>query len=150
MLWQVDMEASAVLEASLGGVLIGFAASALLLFSGRISGISGIYGGALTGPADDRTWRVFFIAGLLLGGAVLWMVRPALLPVDLKVRGDDWAILVVAGLLVGFGTRLGSGCTSGHGVCGVSRLSPRSIVATVTFMAFGIAAVYVARGVLEL
>lgn len=145
------MDTTVLLQALFGGVLIGFAAVGLLLLNGRISGISGIYNGALSGTSsdsDERGWRWSFVAGLFAGGGVLWMIRPDMLPLDYQVSGHNWALLVLGGLLVGFGTRLGSGCTSGHGVCGVSRLSPRSMVATVTFMALGIATVYLARGVL--
>jgi uncharacterized membrane protein YedE/YeeE len=146
-----DMETTVILEATIGGVLIGLAASALLFFNGRISGVSGIVGGALTGPAGDRSWRLFFIGGLLLGGVATLLVQPSFMPTDFEVSGESgWILVGLGGLLVGFGTRLGGGCTSGHGVCGVSRLSPRSIVATVTFMSFGILAVFVAHSVLGL
>ena len=119
-----------LLAAAAGGVLIGFAASALLLLNGRISGISGVFAGAWGGSAEDRGWRRYFVAGLLLGGVLLGLTQPSLLPLDYEVRGGSgWGLLALGGLLVGFGTRMGSGCTSGHGVCGVSRLSPRSIVA---------------------
>lgn len=141
------MDMTAVLQALFGGVLIGFAAVGLMLANGRISGISGIFGGALAG-SDEGGWRWWFVAGLLAGGGVLWMIGPEMLPVDYEVSGYNWWLLLLGGLLVGFGTRLGSGCTSGHGVCGVSRLSPRSMVATVTFMVAGMAAVYFTRGVM--
>lgn len=124
-----------------GGLLIGVAAAMLLLFNGRIAGISGILGGLLRPAAGDIGWRIAFVAGLL--GAPLAYGLAAGLP---AVRVDaDIATLVVAGLLVGIGTRYGSGCTSGHGVCGLSRLSPRSMVATASFMLAGFVAVFIMR-----
>lgn len=129
----------------LGGLLIGGASFALLFFNGRIAGISGITGGLLTPKANDVAWRVAFVGGLLAGGVLMGFLRPDLFTYTVPYRS---AVMVsVAGLLVGFGTRLGSGCTSGHGVCGISRLSPRSVVATVTFMATGAAAVFFANSV---
>lgn len=117
-----------------GGILIGLAVSLLLVANGRIAGVSGILAGALDAAASDFGWRVAFILGLLVGGAALFAAEPTLFALDL-----ERSLLAVAGagLLVGVGTRLGSGCTSGHGVCGVSRLSRRSLVATLTFMATG-------------
>lgn len=124
-----------------GGLLIGTAAAMFLLLNGRIAGISGILGGLLRPRAGDIGWRVAFIAGLVLAPLVYQLAAP--LP---AVRIDaDTALLVVAGLLVGIGTRYGSGCTSGHGVCGLSRLSPRSMVATAAFMAAGFATVFMVR-----
>ncbi|WP_428266771.1 YeeE/YedE family protein [Haliangium sp.] len=122
------------LAAAAGGVLIGLASILLLLGSGRIAGISGILGGALRPRAGDTTWRVLFLAGLVVGGAIMLALRPEAFAFEV-----DRSLFAIAGagLLVGFGTRLGSGCTSGHGVCGMSRLSPRSLVATVAFMAAG-------------
>lgn len=119
---------------TLGGVLIGLSASAMLLFNGRIAGISGIVGGVLRLPRNDLDWRIAFVMGLLAGGITLFLLDPGFFSTDL-VRSP--AAIVVAGLLVGVGVRLGSGCTSGHGVCGMSRFSPRSILATVTFMLAG-------------
>ena len=127
-----------------GGTLIGVAAALLLVANGRIAGISGIVGGLLRAPSADTAWRALFVAGLLAGGLVLQVTRPT--AIGPSVVGVP--LLVVAGLLVGFGARLGSGCTSGHGVCGVGRLSPRSIVATVTFMLAGAATTYVLRHLL--
>ncbi|GGZ03787.1 YeeE/YedE family protein [Pseudoduganella plicata] len=124
-----------------GGLLIGAAAAMLILLNGRIAGISGIVGGLLRAPRADRRWRLAFLAGLLLA-APLWRGVTALPPVHPVAGG---ATLVLAGLLVGFGTRLGAGCTSGHGVCGLSRLSPRSLAATVTFMLAGALTVFVLR-----
>lgn len=124
-----------------GGLLIGLAAAVLVLFNGRIAGVSGILGGLLRPAPGDVGWRVAFLAGL--AGAPLAYGLFAALP---EVRIDAGAgTLVAAGLLVGLGTRYGSGCTSGHGVCGVSRLSPRSLVATAAFMATGFATVFVLR-----
>lgn len=124
----------------LGGALMGLAASMLLLFSGRVAGISGVAGGLFRPSAGDLSWRVLFIAGLVAGGAVLLLVNPEAFHVGIH---RSFAALAVAGLLVGFGARLGSGCTSGHGVCGLSRLSRRSLVATLTFMATGALSVFV-------
>jgi uncharacterized membrane protein YedE/YeeE len=126
-----------------GGALIGAAAALLLLGNGRIAGISGIVGGLLQKTASDRTWRLAFVAGLLLAPFV-WQLLAGQ-PVA-TVTGSPW-LLIAAGLLVGFGSRLGSGCTSGHGVCGISRLSPRSLLATATFMTAGFLAVYLMRHV---
>lgn len=122
-----------------GGVLIGLAAAMLVLLNGRIAGISGIVGGLVAARRGDTAWRVAFVLGLF--AAPLLMLLYATAP-----RIDAGAgTLVVAGLLVGLGTSYGSGCTSGHGVCGLSRLSPRSLVATAAFMAAGVATVYLAR-----
>jgi uncharacterized membrane protein YedE/YeeE len=127
-----------------GGVLIGLAAALLVLFNGRIAGISGIVGGLLRPVRGDVTWRAAFVAGLVLA-PLGWLLFGALpkLHVDAGLP-----VLVVAGLLVGIGTRVGSGCTSGHGVCGLSRGSVRSLAATATFMAAGFAVVFVARHLL--
>lgn len=123
-----------------GGVLIGLASAAMLLVNGRIAGISGIVGHLFTPSPGDVRWRLSFIGGLLVGGVALALLAPGLLHSDLS---RPWPVVLAAGLLVGFGARLGSGCTSGHGVCGISRFSVRSIVATVTFIASGIATVAV-------
>ena len=124
-----------------GGALIGLAAAILLLFNGRIAGISGIFGGLLQWPKGDIAWRVAFLLGLVAAPAAYGLFAP--LP---SVQVDaGTATLVVAGLLVGIGTRYGSGCTSGHGVCGLSRRSPRSLVATVAFMAAGFVTVFTVR-----
>ena len=128
-----------------GGLLIGLAAALLLSFNGRIAGISGIMGGLLARPrAEEFGWRAAFVLGLLLAPALYRLFA------DLPESRIDagWATLVAAGLMVGYGSRLGSGCTSGHGVCGLSRLSPRSLVATLTFMAAGFVTVFVARHML--
>jgi uncharacterized membrane protein YedE/YeeE len=129
----------------LGGLLIGSAASLLLVASGRIAGISGILGGLIDRPKGETGWRVAFLAGLLAGGFVLRVLVPGAIAAPAV---SSPFVLVLAGLLVGFGTRLGNGCTSGHGVCGVSRLSPRSIAATATFMAAGMLTTFVVRHLL--
>jgi uncharacterized membrane protein YedE/YeeE len=124
-----------------GGLLIGLSAALFILFNGRIAGISGILGGLLRPARGDISWRAAFLSGLVLAPLVYGMFAP--LP---AVTIDaDTAALVAAGLLVGAGTRYGSGCTSGHGVCGVSRLSPRSLAATAAFMAAGFATVFLIR-----
>lgn len=129
----------------LGGMLIGFAAVLLLLANGRIAGVSGIVGGLLTRIRGDVAWRAAFVVGLWLGALIYWIARGELFAVE---SSASWPVLVLAGLLVGFGTRVGSGCTSGHGVCGIARLSTRSIIATAIFMGTGIATVFVTRHVL--
>ena len=126
-----------------GGVLIGLAASALLLGYGRIAGISGILGDALTRPRVDSSWRPLFLAGLVAGGVLFALAMPAAFPT--AATAPPTTRLVAAGLLVGFGTRLSAGCTSGHGVCGLGRLSARSLVAVLTFMLTGGLTVYVLR-----
>ena len=125
-----------------GGALIGLSASLLWATHGRIAGITGIVGEAFRRRAGDLEWRLLFIAGLVGGGAVIARLWPGTLGAG---GARSPAVLVVAGLLVGVGTRLGNGCTSGHGVCGVARLSPRSLVATAVFMASGMATVWVLR-----
>lgn len=130
----------APLASLLGGALIGLAAALLWLVNGRVAGISGISGGLIDGSAD-RGWRLSFLLGLIAGGLAMSRLTPAAFepaPVALGVAG-------LAGLLVGVGTTLANGCTSGHGVCGVARLSPRSLVATASFLASGVLTVYVAR-----
>jgi uncharacterized membrane protein YedE/YeeE len=123
-----------------GGLLIGLSAAAMLLLDGKIAGISGIFAGVLKPVRADTLWRVCFLAGLLVGGMLLRVFLPTAFEFGI-IR--PLPLLIVAGLLVGFGTRLGSGCTSGHGVCGVSRLSARSLVATGTFVFTGALTVYV-------
>ena len=119
------------LESAIGGVVIGAAASMLILFCGRVAGISGILGGVLSRANNDKGWRIAFLLGMVLS-PVLWRLVAPLPAVSISA---SWPMLVVAGLLVGVGTRYGSGCTSGHGVCGLSRMSVRSLIATLTFMA---------------
>ena len=129
------------LAALAGGALIGLAAAMFVLLNGRIAGISGVLGGLLRPSRGDVAWRVAFLLGLV--GAPCVHLLFAALP---SVRIDaDYGALILAGLLVGVGTRYGAGCTSGHGVCGLSRLSPRSLVATVAFMGAGFATVFVVR-----
>ncbi len=127
-----------------GGVLVGLAAASFLLLNGRIAGISGILGGLLTPAAGDTGWRIAFLAGLI-GAPALWMLVAQLPPIEIEA---GYPALIIAGLLVGIGTRYGSGCTSGHGVCGLSRFSPRSLVATLCFMFAGFVTVFVIRHVL--
>lgn len=126
----------------IGGAIIGVAVSLMLYLNGRVTGVSGIVSGVLTRPKGDSLWRIFFILGLILGGVALQIIYPATLVNDLS---RSLSIIAIAGLLVGFGTVMGSGCTSGHGICGISRFSPRSILATLVFMAFGILSATVFR-----
>jgi len=142
----IDWNAFTPWSALAGGVLIGIASAMFVLLNGRIAGISGVLGGLLKPQRGDIAWRVAFLAGLV--GAPLAYALFAE-PIDVRVDADHGA-LVVAGLLVGIGTRYGSGCTSGHGVCGLSRRSPRSLVATAAFMTAGFVTVYVARHLLPL
>jgi uncharacterized protein len=129
-----------------GGVLLGVASAAFILLNGRILGISGIVGGLLGPRPGDAGWRVAFLLGMLAAPATFLLLAPAGFPPEPSIEAGYGAI-VAAGLLVGFGTRYGSGCTSGHGVCGLSRLSPRSLVATLAFMAAGFATVFLIRHV---
>jgi hypothetical protein len=128
-------------SAAIGGALIGLAATLLMLLTGRIAGISGILGDLVDLAGGDRTWRLAFVVGLIAAPLALaaggYALRAPAMP--------PWPIIVAAGLLVGFGTRLGSGCTSGHGICGIARLSPRSLAATATFMAVAILVVALTR-----
>ena len=132
------MENFTPLSASIGGALIGVSAVLLMALHGRIAGISGLFSGMFFADRGDRIWRIFFVAGLVIA-APLWMaVSSKAIAFDLDA---GWPLIVAGGLLVGFGTRLGSGCTSGHGVCGLSRLSPRSMVSVALFMGAGMATV---------
>ncbi|MHA6128942.1 YeeE/YedE family protein [Pseudomonas fluorescens group sp. PF-1] len=124
-----------------GGALIGLAVSLFILANGRIAGISGLLGSVMRFDSEGWSEKALFLLGLLLA-PLLWGLFTVLPEIEIKT---EWPALVIAGLLVGVGTRYGSGCTSGHGVCGISRLSPRSIVATVCFMTAGFATVYVIR-----
>lgn len=137
----IDWNAFTPWSALIGGVFIGIAAAMFVLLNGRIAGISGVLGGLLRPVRGDVAWRAAFVAGLVAAPLVyaLFATLPAA-----RIEADAGA-LVLAGLLVGIGTRYGSGCTSGHGVCGLSRLSPRSLVATGAFMAAGFVTVYVIR-----
>jgi uncharacterized membrane protein YedE/YeeE len=134
------------IAAVIGGALIGLAATLLLWSIGRIAGISGIVNGVASASPGDRAWRIAFLAGLMGAGALALQFLPA---PPLQQTGAT-PLLIAAGFLVGFGTRLGGGCTSGHGVCGLGRLSRRSIAAVVTFMAAGIATTWLMRHVLGL
>ncbi|NBX40234.1 MAG: YeeE/YedE family protein [Gammaproteobacteria bacterium] len=131
------------LASLLGGIMLGVAAVGFILLNGRILGISGILGGLLVPRSGDTSWRLSFLIGLLLAPITMSLLAPELVRAP-RIDSDN-ATVVLAGLLVGLGTLYGSGCTSGHGVCGLSRLSPRSLVATVAFMASGFAIVYVVR-----
>lgn len=124
-----------------GGALIGLAAALFVLFNGRIAGISGLLGSLLASGGEGRGEKALFLLGLLLA-PLFWQVFAALPAIEFQ---GGWLSLLLAGLLVGVGTRYGAGCTSGHGVCGISRLSPRSLVATLAFMASGFATVYFLR-----
>lgn len=125
-----------------GGVLIGLAAVLLMALNGRIAGISGVFSGMMFAERGDRLWRVLFVLGLVVSPWVYAAITGQSAAFEMTAR---WPVIVGAGLLVGFGTRLGSGCTSGHGVCGLSRLSPRSMLAVVLFMGAGMATVAAVR-----
>jgi len=129
------------LNSLLGGMLIGLAASLLILLNGRIAGISGILGGLLTAKGNDTNWRLAFLSGLIVAPLIYGAVH-ALPAVTINAGNTT---IIIAGLLVGIGTRYGSGCTSGHGVCGIARLSPRSIAATCAFILAGVVTVFLAR-----
>ncbi len=138
------MENFTPVSALIGGSLIGLSAAILLAVNGRLAGISGILAGLAPPSRDDTTWRVLFVVGLL-GGAGAWLAVTGGPVVAFDVA---WPVLILGGLLAGIGTRIGAGCTSGHGVCGLARLSPRSMVATATFVAVGAATVFVSRHVI--
>lgn len=135
-----------VYEPLFGGALIGVAVTLMLLFNGRVTGISGIVAGSLTKPSREGTWRLVFLAGILAGGLFVALLNPGSF---VNLSGRSFPIVAVAGLLVGYGTVLGSGCTSGHGICGLSRFSVRSMIATLTFMGFGFLTVLLARTFIE-
>lgn len=141
------------LEGLAGGVMIGLATVAWLWLYGRVTGISGILGEAVLGhKRGERGWRLMYLAGLIAGALLYLLGLQGRLPgtyfgVDLQA---SWPVMILAGLLVGFGTRMGHGCTSGHGVCGLARLSGRSMVATAIFMGFGLLTVFVTRHILGL
>ena len=128
-----------------GGVLLGLASALFILLNGRILGISGIVGGLLRPLRGDTGWRIAFVLGILVAPSLVWLLTDAGVPATIDA---GWGTIVLAGLLVGVGTRYGAGCTSGHGVCGLSRLSPRSLVATLAFMAAGFVTVFVLRHLL--
>ena len=133
-----------LLQSLIGGLIIGGAVSLLLIGRGQIAGISGIFGNVITGSLGDGAWRLAFIAGLLLSPALLFVFTHEWVHANI---GLGMPGLIVAGLLVGFGTQLGNGCTSGHGVCGLGNLSTRSLVATITFMVVAAVTVYITRHV---
>lgn len=135
------MSLTANLEPLIGGLLIGLSAALMLLFNGRITGISGIIGGIWSIRQSREWWRLFFVVGLVLGTVVYSCIYGA---PSYQIEAD-YILVILGGLLVGYGTRLGSGCTSGHGVCGIGRLSMRSIVATMIFMASAILTVWIRR-----
>ncbi|MFN4118170.1 YeeE/YedE family protein [Acidovorax sp.] len=124
-----------------GGILLGLASALFVLLNGRILGISGIVGGLLRPRAGDMGWRLAFVLGMLVAPGLYWVVVG---PTQPRIDAN-WGMVVIAGLLVGVGTRYGSGCTSGHGVCGLSRMSPRSLVATLAFMGAGFVTVFIIR-----
>jgi len=141
----IDFESFTPVSALVGGALIGLSASLVLLSHGKIAGISGIYGGLFDPAARDQAFRGWFIGGLLLSGLVVRVVWPGAFQ---SAAVASLGVTAIAGLLVGFGTRLGNGCTSGHGVCGLSRLSPRSLFATLSFVGTGVLSVHVVRHIL--
>lgn len=141
MIW----ETTAFLSALTGGALIGLSVTLMLLFNGRVTGISGIIASSVGDFSKSGLWRWFFLIGLLTGGGLAYLMQPELF---VNETGRNPVVVAIAGLLVGYGTLLGSGCTSGHGICGISRLSPRSLLATMSFMASGFATVQVARWLL--
>lgn len=136
------MDASSIVMPLAGGAVFGLAAVALLLFEGRIAGVSGILAGVVSPRTTKSGWRIAFLAGLAVGGLVAFSLAPGAFGVP-HLRTPS--LLLAGGLLVGLGTRVGGGCTSGHGVCGIGRLSRRSLVATLTFMATGAATVLAVR-----
>ena len=128
----------------IGGLLLGVASAVFILINGRILGISGILGGLLPPKVGDIGWRVAFLLGMLAAPTVFMALAPSGLASEPRIDAGFWTV-IAAGLLVGIGTRYASGCTSGHGVCGLSRLSPRSLVATLSFMGAGLFIVYIVR-----
>lgn len=136
------MEGFTPVLSTLGGLLIGLAAIVLLLANGRIAGISGITAGVLRPKKDNTLWRILFIAGMLIGAMLIRWFHPDALAIRIDVSN---AALLLGGFLVGIGTRIGNGCTSGHGVCGVGRLAPRSLVASATFFGLAVLTTWVIR-----
>jgi uncharacterized membrane protein YedE/YeeE len=133
-----------IIQSLIGGSIIGIAVSLLLLFNGKVLGVSGILGELFNHPLSKNYWRLFFVLGLLISPLIYSIFHP----IPLIEISSNKLLIIVAGLLVGFGSRLGSGCTSGHGVCGVARLSVRSFIATMTFIFFGFVTVFVIQKVL--
>ena len=144
---QIDWLHFTPLPALLGGILLGTAAGSLFLHSGRILGVTGILEGLLTPRSADSPWRFTFLLGMFTAPLVAKFILPASLIHSPRIDAN-WAMVMAAGLLVGFGTRWGTGCTSGHGICGLSRLSMRSLVATVSFMSTGFITVFAIRHLL--
>ncbi|CAM8334876.1 COG2391 Predicted transporter component [Candidatus Methylopumilus planktonicus] len=133
-----------VIQSLIGGSIIGIAVSLLLLFNGKVLGVSGILGELFNNPLSKNYWRLFFVLGLLISPLIYSIFHP----IPLIEISSNKLLIIVGGLLVGFGSRLGSGCTSGHGVCGLARLSVRSFIATMTFIFFGFVTVYVIQKLL--
>ena len=133
-----------VIQSLIGGSIIGIAVSLLLLFNGKVLGVSGILGELFNHPLSKNYWRLFFVLGLLISPLIYTIFHP--IPI-IEITSNK-LLIIVGGLLVGFGSRLGSGCTSGHGVCGLARLSVRSFIATMTFIFFGFVTVYVIQKLL--
>ena len=136
------MELNSTLYSLLGGSLIGLAVTLMLVFNGRVTGISGIISSSIAKPTQEGLWRWFFLLGLILGGIIMSLINPTLFENTTDV---SLPLVAIAGLLVGYGTVMGSGCTSGHGVCGISRMSVRSVIGTITFMLFGFLSVQFAK-----
>lgn len=136
------MDLNPLFYSLLGGATIGVAVTLMLLFNGRVTGISGIIASSLSKPKKEGIWRWTFLAGMITGGLLIHGLRPDFFA---NFSGRGLALVTTAGVLVGYGTVMGSGCTSGHGVCGMSRFSVRSAVATITFMFFGFLAVQIVR-----
>jgi uncharacterized protein len=133
-----------VIQSLIGGSIIGIAVSLLLLFNGKVLGVSGILGELFNHPLSKNYWRLFFVLGLLISPLIYSIFHP----IQIIEITSNKLLIIVGGLLVGFGSRLGSGCTSGHGVCGLARLSVRSFIATMTFIFFGFVTVFVIQKVL--
>ena len=141
------MENFNLISALFGGALIGLSVTLLLLFNGRMAGISGIMNGVFNSPKNERTWRLVFLSGLVIGAIVFHAFSP---DTFVPRQGYPFWLIAVGGFLVGIGTRLGSGCTSGHGICGIANGSKRSILATLTFMGSGVITVYFIKHIMVL
>ena len=139
------MENFTPVSALIGGGMIGLSAVILMAFNGRIAGISGVFSGIAFAPRGDKLWRILFVVGLVIAPLIYQVISGRAPAFNLDANTP---LIITGGLLVGFGTRLGSGCTSGHGICGISRLSPRSIVSVLIFMAAGVLTVMAAKAVL--
>jgi len=141
---RLNYQIKMVIQSLIGGSIIGIAVSLLLLFNGKVLGVSGILGELFNNPLSKNYWRLFFVLGLLISPLIYSIFHP----IPLIEISSNKLLIIVGGLLVGFGSRLGSGCTSGHGVCGLARLSVRSFIATMTFIFFGFVTVYIIQKVL--